>query len=119
SSGLTPEQQRLVELTYERYVRGGAKLDAAGKERLGAINRELAGHFAEFSSKVLADENTWILVEDESRLEGLPASLRASYRAAAAERGLEGWAVVNTRSSVDPFLTFAHDRELRERVWKA
>ena len=119
SANLTSEQQRLVELTHDRFVRAGAKLDAAGKERLGAINRELAGLFAEFSSKVLADENAWILIEEESRLEGLPTSLRASYRAAAEERGLGGWAVVNTRSSVDPFLTFARDRELRERVWKA
>jgi peptidyl-dipeptidase Dcp len=51
-------------------------------------------------------------------LAGLPESLRASYRAAAQERDLDGWAVVNTRSSVDPFLTFADNRALREQVWK-
>lgn len=118
-SGLTPEQQRLVELTYQRFVRAGAKLDSLQKERLSKLNQELAGLFAEFANRVLADENSWVHIENEEDLAGLPASLRASYRAAAEERGLPGWAVVNTRSSVDPLLTFAENRSLRERVWKA
>jgi peptidyl-dipeptidase Dcp len=117
-AGLTAEQQRLVERTYEQFVRAGARLDAAGKEQLGSINQQLAGLFSEFATKVLADENAWVLIEREAQLSGLPESLRSSYRAAAQERGLNGWAVVNTRSSVDPFLTFADDRALREQVWK-
>ena len=116
---LSAEQRRLVERTYEQVVRAGARLSAAEKEKLGRINQELAGLFADFANKVLADENSWVLIEEEARLAGLPRSLRAAYRAAAEERGLAGWAVVNTRSSVDPFLTFADDRELREQVWKA
>ena len=116
-AGLTAEQQRLVERIHAQYVRAGAALDASEKEELGRINQQLAGLFSEFASKVLNDENTWIHITDESQLAGLPASLRAAYRAAAEERGLDGWAVVNTRSSVDPFLTFADDRALRERVW--
>lgn len=118
-AGLTPEQQRLVERTYEQFVRSGARLDEQQKAELGRINQQLAGLFSDFARKVLADENTWVHVENESDLAGLPASLRASYRAAAEERGLTGWAVVNTRSSVDPFLTFSDNRTLRERVWKA
>lgn len=119
SAGLTAEQQRLVERTYEQYVRSGARLDEAQKKELGRINQQLAGLFSDFARKVLADENTWVLIENEADLTGLPESLRASYRAAAQERGVNGWAVVNTRSSVDPFLTFSDNRALRERVWKA
>jgi peptidyl-dipeptidase Dcp len=118
-SGLTAEQQRLVERTWQEFVRRGARLDATGKAELGRINQELAGLFAEFSKRVLADENTWVSIEHESELAGLPDSLRGTYRAAAEERKLKGWAVVNTRSSVDPFLTFADNRELREKVWRA
>jgi peptidyl-dipeptidase Dcp len=118
-AGLSPEQRRLVERTYEEFVRSGARLGAEQKAELGRINERLAALFSDFSSKVLADENSWVVIDDEAKLSGVPESLRASYRAAAQERGLRGWAVVNTRSSVDPFLTFADDRGLRERVWKA
>jgi peptidyl-dipeptidase Dcp len=119
NAGLTAEQQRLVERTYQSYTRAGAQLSTTDKERLGQLNQRLAGLFSEFSSRVLADENSWVHITDERRLAGLPESLRASYRAAAQERNLDGWAIVNTRSSVDPFLTFADDRALREQVWKA
>jgi len=120
SSGLTPEQIRLVERTYEQYVRAGAKLTAEEKKRLGEINQALAGAFTEFGNKVLADEDTWIVLDKTEDLAGLPDSLRAAYKAAADERKLPGkWAVVNTRSSVDPFLAASSRRDLRERVWKA
>ena len=116
---LAPEQQRLTTLVYDSFVRRGAKLDAAGKAQLGQINQALAGLFSEFSAKVLADENTWTVLDSESDLAGLPASLVAAAEAAAAERGLAGkWAIVNTRSSVDPFLTYSSRRDLREKVWK-
>ena len=120
TSGLTAEQKRLLERTYEQYVRAGAKLDASQKKRLGEINQDLAVAFTDFSNKVLADEDTWIVLEREGDLAGLPESLRAAYAEAAKERKLEGkWAVVNTRSSVDPFLSSSSRRDLRERVWKA
>jgi peptidyl-dipeptidase Dcp len=119
-AGLTPEQLRLVERTYDRFVRAGAKLDDAQKQQLGAINQELASLFTEFAQKVLADENTWVVLDKQADLLGLPKSLVASYKAAADERGLAGkWVVVNTRSSVDPFLTESSRRDLREKVWKA
>jgi len=116
---LAAEQRRLVELRYDRFVKAGAKLSADDKAKVGKINEELAGLFAEFSKKVLADENTWIVL-GENDLGGLSAQLKASYAAAAAERKLDGkWAVVNTRSSVDPFLEASSRRDLREQVWKA
>ena len=120
TSSLTPEQRRLVTRTFESFVRQGARLDAAQKARLSAINQRLATLFSDFNAKVLADENTWIVLERQEDLAGLPASVVSAAAAAAAERKLAGrWAIVNTRSSVDPFLTFSERRDLRERVWKA
>ena len=120
ASGLTPEQQRLVELRHDAFVRAGARLSPKDKAKLGMMNEELAVLFADFGSKVLADENTWIVLDKPADLAGLPDSLRAAYKAAADERGLAGkWAVVNTRSSVDPFLAASSRRDLREKVWKA
>ncbi len=119
-SGVTAEQRRLVELLYNRFVQAGAKLEASQKAELGRINQDLAVLFSDFGNKVLADENTWVVLETPADLDGLPESLRASYKAAAEERKLTGkWAVVNTRSSVDPFLTTSTRRDLREKVWKA
>ena len=120
TAGLTPAQRRLVELTYDRYVRSGAKLTAAQKAQLGQLNQQLSVLFSDFGNKVLADEDTWIVLDRPADLAGLPDSLRASYKAAADERKLAGkWVVVNTRSSVDPFLTASTRRDLREKVWKA
>lgn len=119
TSALTAEQKRLVTRTYEGFVRSGARLDAAQKKRLSEINQELAGLFTEFSAKVLADENTWTVIDNRAELAGLPDSLVAAARTAAAERKLDGkWVIVNTRSSVDPVLTFSTRRDLREKVWR-
>jgi peptidyl-dipeptidase Dcp len=120
TSGLNAEQQRLVQLTYDRFVQAGAKLSPEQKQQLGKINQELASLFTDFRKKVLADEDTWVLLAKPGDLAGLPSELRAAYKAAADERKLPGkWAVVNTRSSVDPFLTSSSRRDLREKVWKA
>jgi len=119
ASTLTAEQKRLTERTYDSYVRRGARLTAAEKTRLSDINQRLAALFAEFRSKVLDEENSWTVLEREADLAGLPASMASAAKAAADERGLTGkWAIVNTRSSVDPFLTFSTRRDLREKVWK-
>jgi len=119
ASTLTAEQKRLTERTYDSYVRRGARLTAAEKTRLSDINQRLAALFAEFRSKVLEEENSWTVLERDADLAGLPASMASAAKAAADERGLTGkWAIVNTRSSVDPFLTFSTRRDLREKVWK-
>jgi peptidyl-dipeptidase Dcp len=119
-AGLTDEQKRLVGLTYDRFVRAGAKLTADQKKRLGEINQQLSVLFTDFGKKVLADENTAIPLEKPADLAGLSDSLKSAYKAAAEERKLEALgAVVNTRSSVDPFLTSSSRRDLRERVWKS
>jgi peptidyl-dipeptidase Dcp len=120
AANLTPEQKRLVERTYDQFVRAGAKLTPEQKQKLGQINQELAVAFTDFSNKVLADENSWVVLEKPADLAGLSDSLKAGYKAAAEERKLPGkWVVVNTRSSVDPFLAASSRRDLREKVWKA
>ncbi len=118
AAGLTPEQTRLAERSRDGFIRSGAQLDAAGKAELGRINTALANAFTSFGQKVVADENAWTHIPDEAGVAGLPASDKAGAAAAARQRNLEGWAIVNTRSSVDPFLTLADDRALREKVWR-
>ena len=119
AAALAPDQKRLVERTYDSYVRRGARLNDAEKARLSAINQQLAALFSEFRAKVLEDENTWTVLDRDADLAGLPDSLVSAAKTAAGERGLAGkWAIVNTRSSVDPFLTFSTRRDLRERIWK-
>ncbi|HKP35366.1 MAG TPA: M3 family metallopeptidase [Pyrinomonadaceae bacterium] len=116
---LTPEQQRLTWLYYTNFVRSGAKLDAKAKARLSEINQQLAGLFTKFSQNVLFEEgNQFVALTDEKDLAGLPQSLRDAAAAAAADKKQQGWLVVNTRSSVDPFLTYSERRDLREKVWR-
>ncbi len=119
-AGLNAEQKRVVELAYNDLVRSGAKLSPETKARVAAINTELAGLFNTFSKNLLADEGTWIVLEGEADLAGLPSDLRAAAASLAKARGLEGkFIVANTRSSVDPFLAASTNRALREKVWRA
>ncbi len=120
SSGLDAKQQRLVTRLYDSYVRRGANLSPEQKQQLSAYNQQLASAFASFSEKVLADESTH-LAANEAEMKGVPEDVKAAAKAAAKERNLPAdvYAIVNTRSAVDPILTFADNRALRERVWRA
>ena len=120
TSGLNAQQKRVITRLYDSFVRRGANLDAAQKQQLSAYNQELARLFSEFSEKVLADESTYT-VATEAQLAGVPADVKAAAAAAARERNLPAgqFAIVNTRSAVDPILTFADDRALRQQVWTA
>ena len=117
---LTPEQKRLAWLDYTNFVRAGAKLDPAAKKRLSEINQRLAVLYTKFSQNLLADEADYVLFLDkESDLAGLPESLRSAAASAAEQRGQKGqWAVLNTRSSMEPFLAYSDRRDLREKVWR-
>ena len=116
---LTPEQQRVLWIYYTNFVRSGAKLSPQAKARVGAINTELAGLYTKFSQNLLADENTWIELTPAD-LAGLPEGLKAAAASNAESRKLLGkFIVVNTRSSVDPFLTESPVRSAREKVWRA
>ena len=119
-AGLTPEQQRLTWVYWNSFVRAGARLDPAAKQRVAAINQRLAALFTSFSQHLLGEESELrLVIEKESDLAGLPASSRAAAAGAAAAAGLPGkWVISNTRSSVDPFLASAASRALRERAWR-
>jgi peptidyl-dipeptidase Dcp len=119
-SKLTPEQQRLTWRYYTNFIRAGAKLGANEKKRLSEINQQLAGFYTRFSQNLLADETDLFLVlKDESELAGLPQSLRDAAAQNASSKNLKGsWVIANTRSSVDPFLTYSDRRDLREKVWR-
>jgi len=121
SSGLTPEQQRLVWVTYRNFASQGAALADADKTRLAAINKQLAGLYTAFSQNELGDEEDHWLTLEESELGGLPDWLRASAAAAADEKKRKGkWLIANTRSAMEPFLTYSTRRDLREkgfRMW--
>jgi peptidyl-dipeptidase Dcp len=120
TQGLDAQQVRLVEKIHERFVRLGARLNESEQIRLGLINQELAALFADFAARVMADENSWVTLDRIEDLAGLSSSQIASAGAAADERGLPGkWVVLNTRSSVDPFLESSERRDLREIVWRA
>lgn len=118
-TGLTAEQQRLAWLYWNQFRRAGAELDDAGRARVAAINLELSSLYTTFSQNLLADEDSYVLYLTEADLAGLPDSVKAAAAAAAEQRGHAGeWAITNTRSSMDPFLTFSSRRDLREKVWR-
>jgi peptidyl-dipeptidase Dcp len=117
---LNPEQQRLAWLYYTNFVRAGARLQPEAKKRLSEINQKLAGLFTKFSQNVLAEEtDQFIVLKSEDELAGLPQSLRDAAAAAAEQKKQPGsWVIINTRSSIDPFLTYSDRRDLREKAWR-
>ena len=117
-SNLLPDEKRLVEHVYEAFARNGSNLNQNDKKRFKDINRRLAELYMLFSSNVLADEEGYVTFLRGDELAGLPASYVAAAREAANSRGKPGYyAVTNTRSSMEPFLTYSELRELRKKVW--
>lgn len=117
---LTGEQQRLVWLYYSNFVREGAKADAKSKVRIAKINEELASLFTKFSQNQLADESNYYLeLKSEADFDGLPQELKNAAMSDAKERKLNVMGVIaNTRSSIEPFLTFSNRRDLREKAFQ-
>ncbi len=120
ADGLTGEKLRLVEVHYDRFARRGAALGAQDKARLKEINGKLASLYTKFGQNQLHDEENYTLVLDkEADLAGLPQPMRDAAAQAAADRKMPGkWVFTNTRSSMEPFLTYADRRELREKGWR-
>jgi peptidyl-dipeptidase Dcp len=122
SLGLEAEEQRLLERIHLDFVRAGAKLHSDKRARYAEVTQELASLYASFGQNVLADEATYALeLKDAADWAGLPESLCAALRTAAAERGLaEGAHVVTLSPSIaEPFLTFSTRRDLRHAIWAA
>ncbi|MFC6998832.1 M3 family metallopeptidase [Rufibacter roseus] len=116
---LPADQQRVVQLVYEDFAMEGAGLSTADKERYAAINKELSSLYTSFANNTLADEEKYVTYLTKDQLSGLPESFVKAAAKAAADRGQAGkYAVTNTRSSMDQFLTYSDNREMREKVWK-
>ncbi len=118
---LNPEETTLLEKSYRRFVRGGANLAPAQKERLRAINGELSGLIVKFGGNLLKDTNAFNLVVDKKAdLAGLPEDQVLFAAEAAKKAGLEGkWVFTIKRPSVWFFLQSAENRELREQILTA
>ena len=115
---LEPDQQRTVELIYTQFAMNGAELDSADKVEYARINKELSSLYTRFSNNVLHDEENYITFLNEDQLGGLPEAFIKSAAGTANDKGEPGkYAITNTRSSMDPFLTYSTERELRKQVW--
>ncbi|MEP2936448.1 MAG: M3 family metallopeptidase [Gilvibacter sp.] len=116
---LPDDQQRVVELTYTGFAINGAELDADKKAKYAAINKELSSMYTKFSNNVLHDEENYVTYLTKDQLGGLAEGFVKSAARIATDKGEDGkYAIVNTRSSMDPFLTYSTERELRKKVWE-
>ncbi|MFZ5518068.1 MAG: M3 family metallopeptidase [Candidatus Zhuqueibacterota bacterium] len=118
---LTTEQKTLLEKYYKDFVRGGANLTDEQKSKLREINKELAVLTVQFGDHVLAEDNAFkLVIEDKADLAGLPEAVISGAAEAATERGLEGkWVFTLHAPSIFPFLQYADNRELREKIFTA
>lgn len=115
---LEAQAQRVVELTYKRFEMNGANLDAAKKERYAAINKELSTLYNQFSDHILHDEENYVTYLNDTQLDGLSEGFVKAAAKIATDKGQDGkYAITNTRSSMDPFLTYSQNRDLRKQVW--
>ena len=115
---LESDQQRVVELIYKGFAMRGAAIDAKKKERYAAIDKELSVLYNKFSDNVLHDEENYVTYLNKDQLGGLSDGFIKSAAAIAKDKGQDGkYAITNTRSSMDPFLTYSTERDLRKQVW--
>ncbi len=117
---LTPEQQRLVWVYWNNFTQAGAKLTPEQKAVLSGYNQKLAALYTKFSQNELADEeNEALILDSKSQLAGLPQAQIDGAAADAIAHRLPGkWRIANTRSAMEPFITYATDRALREKGWR-
>lgn len=116
---LEPQQLRVLETTYQDFVRAGAQLEGEDRARFAAVRSELAGLYTQFAQNEQADREAWYMPLDADALDGLPSYVVSAAAGAAADRDLDGHVITLARSSVEPFLQTSPDRELREEAWRA
>ena len=117
---LTPEESCLLEKSYEGFVRSGALLDEARKDRLRKLTEEASMLSLQFSQNVLKENKAYTLhITDEKQLDGLPDTAREAAREAVKERGLEGWIFTLDAPSYGPFMMYSKQRELRKDLYMA
>lgn len=117
--GLTAEEDRVLTLHHRMFVRAGARLEGAARERLKVVMQRLASLGTAFGQNVLADERGWSMSLGPEDLAGLPEDLVAAMAQAAGERGQGGHVVTLSRSLIVPFLELSPRRALREAAFKA
>ncbi len=116
---LPADQQRVVDLTYNGFAMNGANLDSEKKRRYAEINKELSSLYNKFSNNVLHDEENYVTFLTKDQLGGLSDGFIKSAAKIATDKGQDGkYAITNTRSSMDPFLKYSTERELRKQVWE-
>jgi peptidyl-dipeptidase Dcp len=116
---LEAQAQRVVDLIYKGFEMNGANLDAEKKKRYAAINKELSSIYTKFANNILHDEENYVTYLTQDQLGGLADGYKKSAAKMAADKGQKGkYAITNTRSSMDPFLTYSTERELRKQVWE-
>mgnify|MGYP003575277790 CR=1 FL=1 len=118
---LTGEQRRLLERIYKAFVRSGAKLNPDAQQKMREINKELSLLTVKFGQNLLAETNSFeLIVDKEAELSGLPSSLKAAAAQSAKAVGKDGkWRFTLHNASVMPFLQYADNRLLREKMYKA
>lgn len=117
---LDKEQKKLLEETYKDFVRGGANLDADSQKKLRELNSEISMLQLTFGQNMQKETNAFqLIVDKEEDLAGLPQNLIASAAETAKEAGMEGkWIFTLHNPSVMPFLQYADNRDLREKIFK-
>ncbi|MBP3356996.1 MAG: M3 family metallopeptidase [Rikenellaceae bacterium] len=119
SLGLDSLQMRLLEKTYNRYVRAGAALPADKKAELSKINEELSLLGVRFGNNLLAENKNFTLELSGEELSGLPQSVKNAAREEADKRGIPGKYVFTlSKPSLLPFLTYSDRRDLREKLYR-
>lgn len=118
---LNTEQQKLLELYYKDFVRGGVNLDEKQKIEFRKINEELALLNLKFGDNVLKETNKFeLIIEDKNDLEGLPESVISTAAETAKENGKPNkWIFTLQKPSMIPFLQYSTKRNLREKIYKA
>ena len=117
---LTPEEKMLLDNCYEGFVRSGALLDEAGKERLRQLTEEASILSLQFSQNLLKEQKAFTLdITDEALLDGLPETAREAAALTAKEQGKQGWVFTLDYPSFLPFMTYSTQRELRKRLYMA
>ena len=117
---LTAEEKMLLDNCYDGFVRSGALLDAAGKERLRQLTEEASMLGLQFSQNLLKENKAFTLhITDEAQLDGLPDTAREAAALAAKEQQKEGWVVTLDFPSYSPFMTYSTQRELRRQLYMA
>ena len=120
SLDLTTEQDTLLDKKYKGFSRNGANLPEDKKEKLRAIDKELSQLKLKFGEHILAETNKFEMhLTDESELSGLPEGAKEAAKQLAESKDKDGWLITLDYPSYIPFMTYADNRALREKLSKA